>query len=65
MGLVKQGQGLANEAMQGQIGLAQASEDKIRSQFATEFVDDQQKSQALGVAGGMGASALYNAGRTA
>lgn len=65
MGLVKQGQGLANEAMQGQIGLAQASEDKIRSQFATEFVDDQQKSQAFGVAGGMGASALYNAGRTA
>lgn len=64
MGLVKQGQGLANEAMQGQIGLAQTSEDKIRSQFATEFVDDQQKSQAYGVAAGMGASGLYNMGRT-
>lgn len=62
MGLVKQGQGLANEAMQGQAALAQTAEDKIRSQFATDFVDSQQRGQAFGVAAGMGAAGLYNKG---
>ena len=59
-GVVKMGQGIANQAMQGQIGLAQTAEDKIRSQFATDFADDQQRSQALGVAGGMAAGGAYN-----
>ena len=58
--VVKMGQGLASEAMQGQIGLAQTAEDKIRSQFATEFADSQQRGQALGTAAGMGAGGLYN-----
>ena len=58
--VVKMGQGLASDAMQGQIGLAQASEDKIRSQFATDFADDQQRNQALGTAAGMAAGVGYN-----
>ena len=58
--VVKMGQGLASEAMQGQIGLAQTAEDKIRSQFATDFADDQQRSQALGTAAGMAAGGAYN-----
>ena len=62
MGLVKQGQGLANEAMEGQAALAQTAEDKIRSQFATDFADSQQGAQALGVAAGMGIGGLYNRG---
>ena len=62
MGLVKQGQGLANQAMEGQAALAQTAEDKIRSQFATDFADSQQASQALGVAAGMGVGGLYNRG---
>lgn len=60
MGLVKQGQGLANEAMAGQAALAQTAEDKVRSQFATDFADSQQASQAAGVAAGMGAGGLYS-----
>ena len=59
-GVVKMGQGIANDAMQGQIGLAQTAEDKIRSQFATNFADDQQRNQALGTAAGMGAGVGYN-----
>lgn len=59
-GVVKMGQGIANDAMQGQIGLAQTAEDKIRSQFATNFADDQQRNQALGTAVGMGAGVGYN-----
>jgi hypothetical protein len=58
--VVKMGQGLASEAMQGQIGLASTAEDKIRSQFATDFADDQQRSQALGTAAGMAAGGAYN-----
>ena len=48
--------------MEGQAALAQTAEDKIRSQFATDFADSQQASQALGVAAGMGVGGLYNRG---
>ena len=58
--VVKMGQGMASEAMQGQIGLAMSSQDKARSQAATAFADDQQTKQALGTAAGAAAGQGYN-----
>ena len=54
------GQGIASEAMQGQIGLAQSAEDKARSQAATAFADRSQTQQGLGTAAGMAAGLGYN-----
>jgi hypothetical protein len=58
--VVKMGQGIASEAMQGQIGLAQSAEDKARSQAATAFADRSQTQQGLGAAAGMAAGLGYN-----
>jgi len=58
--VVKMGQGIASEAMQGQIGLAQSAEDKARSQAATAFADRSQTQQGLGTAAGMAAGLGYN-----
>ena len=60
--VVKMGQGLASESMQGQIGLAQASEDKARSAAETAFSNRLQNQGALGTAAGMGAGLPYNRG---
>lgn len=58
--IVKMGQGIASEAMQGQIGLAQSAEDKARAQAGTAFADRSQKDQALGTAAGMVGAGAYN-----
>ena len=58
--LVKMGQGIASEAMQGQIGLAQVGEDKARSIAATDFAKDQRELNTLGTAAGVGAGGVYN-----
>ena len=58
--VVKMGQGVASEAMQGQIGLARSAEDKARSQAMTAFADDQQKNQVLGTGLGLGAGLGFN-----
>lgn len=58
--VVKMGQGVASEAMQGQIGLARAAEDKARSQAMTAFADKQQGAQILGTGLGFGAGLGFN-----
>ena len=58
--VIKRGQGQASEAMQGQIGLARAAEDKARSQAMTAFADSSQKAQVLGTGLGLGAGLGFN-----
>lgn len=58
--VIKMGQGVASEAMQGQIGLAKAAEDKARSQAMTAFVDEQQTGNVLGTAAGIGGGLAFN-----
>ena len=58
--VIKMGQGVASEAMQGQIGLTRAAEDKARSQAMTDFADQMQGQNALGTAAGMGAGYAFN-----
>ena len=58
--VIKRGQGQASDAMQGQIGLARAAEDKARSQAMTAFADSSQKAQVLGTGLGLGAGLGFN-----
>lgn len=53
--LVKMGQGIQSEAMQGQIGLASASEDKARNSAQTDFMKSQSNESVAGTAAGIGA----------
>lgn len=53
--VVKMGQGVASDAMGGQVQLAQVAEDKARSKAMTDFADDMQAQNALGTATGMAA----------
>ena len=58
--VIKMGQGVASEAMQGQIGLTRAAEDKARSQAMTDFADQMQGQNALGTAAGIGTGYAFN-----
>jgi len=58
--VVEMGQGVASEAMGGQIALTRAAEDKARSQAMTDFADQMQGQNALGTAAGMGAGYAFN-----
>jgi hypothetical protein len=58
--VIKMGQGVASEAMQGQIGLTRTAEDKARSKAMTDFSDSMQGQNALGTAAGMAGGLAYN-----
>ncbi len=53
--LVKMGQGISSEAMEGQIGLAQNRSQRLRGQLEADLGDRTAMGQAIGGAAGMAA----------
>jgi len=59
--LVKMGQGLSTEAIQGQIGATASSESKARSAAQTDFVGSQATESMIGTGTGIAAGYGFNA----